>query len=542
MAESYHNLIGVVTSGSLLEGLTARLDAQRSIEEIRVGQFVVIQGEKNKFFSLITDIILETTNQTILKDPPVDASFLSEILKGTATYGKITLQPQLMLPNGDSQRLQPVKTIPSHFAQVCEAEKDDFQDVFATAGKLFFEIGKPLDMNVPVHINLERFVERSNGVFGKSGTGKSFLTRLLLCGTILADVASNLIFDMHNEYGWESKAEDGTFVKGLRQLFGDQVYVCSLDVDASRQRGVKIDQEVTIGLDQIEVEDILLLQNELNLSSTATETCNLLEEEYKEEWLVRFLQMDTKSLKDFAETSGAHPGSLGALRRKLKQIAPSKRSYIKEKTSTSVIDWMIKALSNGKHVVLEFGRHDNVLDYMLVANLITRRIRESWKDKTETYLRTKKATDRPRQLMISIEEAHNFLNSAQSGQTIFGKIAREMRKYHVTLLVVDQRPSSIDDEVLSQLGTRVTALLNDDRDIDAVFAGVSGGRGLKAILASLDSRQQALILGHAVPMPIVVQTRSYDEEFYKAMGKRGTKSFAEPELSAQEEVDELFPD
>ncbi len=77
MAESYHNLIGVVTSGSLLEGLTARLDAQRSIEEIRVGQFVVIQGEKNKFFSLITDIILETTNQTILKDPPVDASFLS---------------------------------------------------------------------------------------------------------------------------------------------------------------------------------------------------------------------------------------------------------------------------------------------------------------------------------------------------------------------------------------------------------------------------------------------------------------------------------
>jgi hypothetical protein len=38
------------------------------------------------------------------------------------------------------------------------------------------------------------------------------------------------------------------------------------------------------------------------------------------------------------------------------------------------------------------------------------------------------------------------------------------------------------------------------------------------VLARLETRQQALILGHAVPMPVVVQTRSYDLEFYKAMG------------------------
>ena len=39
-------------------------------------------------------------------------------------------------------------------------------------------------------------------------------------------------------------------------------------------------------------------------------------------------------------------------------------------------------------------------------------------------------------------------------------IARELRKYNVTLLIVDQRPSGIDEEVMSQVGTRVTALLN----------------------------------------------------------------------------------
>ena len=103
-------------------------------------------------------------------------------------------------------------------------------------------------------------------------------------------------------------------------------------------------------------------------------------------------------------------------------------------------------------------------------------------------------------------------------QTIFGTIAREMRKYYVSLLVVDQRPSSIDDEVLSQIGTRITALLNDEKDIQAVLTGVSGTEGLRSVLASLDSKQQALIIGHAVPMPVVIKTRDYDAQFYGAMG------------------------
>ncbi len=103
-------------------------------------------------------------------------------------------------------------------------------------------------------------------------------------------------------------------------------------------------------------------------------------------------------------------------------------------------------------------------------------------------------------------------------QTIFGTIARELRKYKVTLLVVDQRPSAIDEEVMSQIGTRVTALLDNERDINAVLMGVSGAGGLREVLARLDTRQQAIVLGHAVPMPVVIKSRPYDEAFYQAMG------------------------
>lgn len=542
MAFSHRNHLGVVTCGSLLEGLQARLEGTESVENMRVGKFVVVDGEKHAFFSMVTDVVLEATNQKILADPPRADSFLYEVLAGTSTYGSVALKPMLMLPHDLNEGLRPPKTVPRHFAPVFEADEDDFKRVFGGDKESSFEIGQPLDMDAPVCLDLDRLVERSNGVFGKSGTGKSFLTRLLLCGTIKTGTAANLIFDMHSEYGHDARSEDGTFVKGLRQLFGaSQVLVYSLDPASSRNRGITPDEEVVLGLDQIEVADVELLRDELNLNPTAAESAYLLVDRYKAQWLSTLLGMGSEELKVFAEESGAHPGALSALKRKLEQI--SRKSFVRPTAPTATIDRMIDALSHGKHVVLEFGRYSDNLSYMLTANIITRRIHRRWVDQTETFLRTKNEGDKPRQLMITIEEAHKFLSDSASGATIFGTIARELRKYSVTLLIVDQRPSSISSEVMSQLGTRITALLNDDKDIDAVFTGVSGGSALRSVLASLDTRQQALVLGHAVPMPVVVRTRPYDKAFYAAMGSRDRGETLDlRKQRAVEAIDELFPD
>ncbi len=119
--------------------------------------------------------------------------------------------------------------------------------------------------------------------------------------------------------------------------------------------------------------------------------------------------------------------------------------------------------------------------------------------------------------MIVIEEAHKFLNPNVARQTIFGTIAREMRKYYVTLLVIDQRPSSIDREILSQLGTRVTGKLTEQTDIEAVLTGVGDRSALRGALESLETKKQVLVMGHAVPMPLLLRTREYDEAFYQDM-------------------------
>ena len=518
--------IGVITRGSLVEGLEMKLDAEQNVEDMKAGKFVVIEGDKNDFFSMVTDMRLDANNQEVLLHPPgVEDELLRKVLAGTSTYNIVSLRPMLMMPKAaaDEEGPRPVKAIPSHFSEVQEAMEHDVAKIFGKEGDpegRFFSIGNPLDMDTEVCLDMIRFAERSNGIFGKTGTGKSFLTRLALCGLIHFDKAVNLIFDMHNEYGFKAMKENGsssTFVKGLKQLFGERVAIFSLDPQSTRARGVQPDHEVYISYDQITVEDIAPLQDELKLNPTAVESAYLVYAIYKDRWLRTLLGLEGPDVEEFAREIGAHAGSLVALHRKLKRLE-NFPFMVSKLTDGDVVDRIMEYLDKGINVVLEFGQQTSMLCYLLVANIIARRIHEMYVKKSERFYATQRTEDQPRQLMITIEEAHKFLNPTAARQTIFGTIAREMRKYYVSLLVVDQRPSSIDDEVLSQIGTRITALLNDEKDIQAVLTGVSGTDGLRSVLASLDSKQQALILGHAVPMPVVVKTRDYDAQFYSDMG------------------------
>ncbi|MGP1382942.1 MAG: helicase HerA domain-containing protein [Thainema sp.] len=547
--------LGSVIQGSLSQGLEVRLHADVSVEEMRVGKFLVVQGMRSRFFCMLTDVTLGTSSQRIIANPPdPDNLFLQEVLAGSGTYGTIALSPMLMFTpqtqhhqdksrdsssnqskshstkaqagsyqaqSSEPVELLPVKTIPSHFSQVYDASERDFRVVFGWEDdphRRNFSIGKPIDMDVPICIDLDRFVERSNGIFGKSGTGKSFLTRLLLSGVIRKQAAVNLIFDMHSEYGWEAASEGKQFstVKGLRQLFPGQVQIFTLDPESTKRRGVRDAQELYISYDQIDVEDLMLVRGELNLSEASLENAIILRNEFGKSWISRLLTLNNEEIQEFCETKMGSKSSIMALQRKLTRLDDLK--YTRNTCPHNYIGQILEAIDAGKHVVVEFGSQSNMLSYMLATNVIARRIHASYVRKAEKFLQTKNICDRPRQLMITIEEAHRFLDPATARQTIFGTIAREMRKYFVTLLVVDQRPSGIDNEVMSQVGTRITALLNDEKDIDAIFTGVAGSQSLRSVLAKLDSKQQALILGHAVPMPVVVRTRPYDESFYAEIG------------------------
>jgi len=527
--------LGIVTSASLDRGVEVRLDSPVSVEDMVVGRYVAIEGQKRRFFGMITDVSLGVTDPRLTITPPdVADPFIAEVLAGTSTFGTIHVSPMLTI-SGDMESVlegpQPVKTIPGHFSVVNLASEQDMEMVFGKEDKERFWVGNPLDMESKLCLNLEEFVKRSNGIFGKSGTGKTFLTRILLIGMLQKSKAVNLIFDMHNEYGWAGTREGGPPVKAMKQLFPSSVAVFTLDEENSRRRGVKTDFVVKIGYDEIEPEDMVLLRQTLNLTEPAVEAVYQLRRRFGKSWIQNTLEMeDTDKNKQLLDSLSIHESTFKNLKRGLATIG--RLPFIESHAPTDAVKGILDHLDRGKNVVLEFGRYRDITAYVLVANMLARRIYARYQERTEQAMA--EGTTSPNPLVITIEEAHKFLNPEVASQTIFGTIAREMRKYNVTLLVIDQRPSGIDTEIMSQMGTKITCLLDNERDIDSVLAGVSGKSELKSVLARLAPKQQALIFGHAVPMPVAFQPREYGSaQSYKdfvAAGQPATEEQAEKDI------------
>ena len=539
-----HGRLGMVVDGSLTKGLDIKLDADCSIEDMAVGRFVTVQGKQRRFFGVITDVRLATMDEHLSDTPPnVSDPFVAQVIAGTTAFGFIHVTPYL---TADAKtEVLPAKTIPQHFAIARTTDPKEIEMIFGANDEHHIWIGSPLDMEeAPVCLDVKKLVERSTGVFGKTGTGKSFLTRILLSELIQKGGAMevqgqqkapvSLIFDMHSEYGWRSNSESGAEVKGLKQLFGSRVAVFTLDLKSAAARGISADVGVQISYDDIEGADIAALAETLGLSETMVQAAYRLEYRLGRSWVSQFLSaVDMESL---AGTAGGfeHENTLAALRRKLESL--QRLPFLTAERHEDSVKRLMEYLDRGIHVVLEFGGFTSDLTaYIFVANFLTRRLHHRYVERMEKSQGRK--GEEPRPLVIAIEEAHKFLSPELASQTIFGKIARELRKYNVTLLVIDQRPSGIDSEIMSQLGSKITCLLENDRDIDAVLAGVSGGRELRGVLAKLESRQQALIFGHAVPMPVVVRTRTYDASFYKAMGFQEP---AERRLAQARDVEDLF--
>ena len=166
------------------------------------------------------------------------------------------------------------------------------------------------------------------------------------------------------------------FVKGLKTLFPDRVAIFSLDPASTRRRGTNPDVEIVIPYQEINVEDILSLQDELNLHSTAMEAAYLIAAHYKRDWLQVLLSQGS-TIKEFAQSLGAHPESIAALYRKLKRIEQLPFFQPTQKGAaykSSIIDQMFEYTNRGISVIVEFGNFTSTFVYLLIANIITHRV------------------------------------------------------------------------------------------------------------------------------------------------------------------------
>ena len=110
--------------------------------------------------------------------------------------------------------------------------------------------------------------------------------------------------------------------------------------------------------------------------------------------------------------------------------------------------------------------------------------------------------DRP--LLVVMEEAHRYLSSGADGlasETV-QRIVKEGRKYGVGAMVISQRPSEVDETILSQCGTFFVLRLSNPTDRERVRGTLPDGLvGLLDVLPVLRTGE-AIVMGEAVKLPM----------------------------------------
>ncbi|MCB2082892.1 MAG: DUF87 domain-containing protein [Sphingomonadaceae bacterium] len=124
--------------------------------------------------------------------------------------------------------------------------------------------------------------------------------------------------------------------------------------------------------------------------------------------------------------------------------------------------------------------------------------------------------EQTRPILLVCEEAHRYVPNEKNADgssvgNILSRIAKEGRKYGISLGLITQRPSDLAEGVLSQCGTIISMRLNNDRDQAFVKAAMpEGARGFLDSIPALRNRE-CIICGEGVSIPIRVAFDNLEE-------------------------------
>jgi uncharacterized protein len=124
--------------------------------------------------------------------------------------------------------------------------------------------------------------------------------------------------------------------------------------------------------------------------------------------------------------------------------------------------------------------------------------------------------EQQRPVLLVCEEAHRYVPNERNADgssvgRILSRIAKEGRKYGVSLGLITQRPSDLAEGVLSQCGTIIAMRLNNERDQAFVKAAMpEGAKGFLDSIPALRNRE-AIICGEGVSIPIRVALDTLEE-------------------------------
>jgi DNA helicase HerA-like ATPase len=402
-----------------------------------------------------------------------------------------------------------ISSFPSLGAAAHRIRADDLRAIYTFRGRRGVQIGK-LSQNVaiPAEIDVNELIARHFAVLGSTGVGKTTAVSMLLKKSVVARPKLRvIIFDPHNEYAahfrglafiidsdslelpfWMFRFDElADVVFSGRQPHADERDALYELIRAARAKYL-MELGSPGGLSSVRrlpsVSEAVPVTSDTPTPFRIIDLIAIIDE-----WLglldQRFPRSDLRALRYRLEGLNRDPRFRFMFGR-----------GVVEDDIAKVISRLFRIPTRGLPITIVrlAGLPNEVINS--VVSVLARLAFEIAFWCSETY-----------EINVLCEEAHRYI-PADSRQTFgparqaIGRIAKEGRKYGVSLGVVSQRPSELDPTVLSQCSTLFAMRLANevDKGIIRAAAGVSASSTI-AFLSSIADRE-AIAFGEAIATPM----------------------------------------
>jgi DNA helicase HerA-like ATPase len=402
--------------------------------------------------------------------------------------------------------------------------------------------------SLPARLDLDRLVTRHAAILGSTGSGKSNSVAALLKAITEGEFPSARLFviDPHGEYGAAFEGRSRVFKIGSEQ-FPLLIPYWALGFDelawflVDRKSAAESPQDATLR------DKIYELRKEQVPRAKANQGRNVTGEDITVDSPVHFSvkrlwydldRLERQTFADAARTQEAlieegnadilkaarfRPAAMGAAAPFKAAPPPIMAGYVNKILTrlkdrrfdfllrsdaydgeTRDLDDLVREWAEHEHAITVFdlaGVPAEVTD--LVVGALSRILFE-----TMFWGRDLPGVGRERPLLTVFEEAHLYLPSGEGrflqgyARRVVQRILKEGRKYGFGAVVVSQRPSEVDETILSQCGTFIALRLTNSNDQARVRSAVPDELpGLTSLLPILRTGE-AVIVGEATQIPI----------------------------------------
>lgn len=442
---------------------------------IRVGDYIVVETDDGPVLYMIESF----KNVSELLSAEVDYQTASEARRASLRNPRDRIRIGLARALGLIDELLKGKRIyptlpPEPGASVKFAEDYLLEKVYKPDGRRWVDIGVLLRRpKVRVSIDLNMLASRHLAILAATGKGKSNLLALL-AKRISEKHGTMIIFDYHGEY--------------------DRLQIANIKIVTPKINPRRLDSE--------ELADIL------GIRENASRQRALIRDVYDKE---------TKEAEDF----------WGTILRKLRAIeSDDEEDYQTRSTAGRLIEIISRALAVWGKVFDPDARSpldvvaNNRINVLNVSDFTEQQAQIVVNYYLEEILQDRKNALRGGEckfrspVVVAIEEAHTFIPSGKETRCseVIARIAREGRKFGVSLIIISQRPSRLNADIVSQMGSfAISGLIHpkDQAFIKEVTDDVSDE--LRASLTSLNPGEM-ILTGSFIRVPALVKVDLIEEK------------------------------